>query len=842
MTTDDTTSHSPTSTLTHTLIPSPLPSPRRKIVRRLPDDEALEERLAQAIGPRAVNRFGPVCCRGMEHSPTLQHQLLVNLTAAKMDAYTEIRAIWKQQCVNSECCTPPSNAMILRVAEFCSFQVEPSLYLLHRLQPRHAILTAKSLEAPLLQNIVVPLPHACTTQAQDVVYMDPCQFHPGVDSITTLTDVLVYVMNAYGYERYRDRHRKMAILIDFTQWESMDDGQFTLLSWMPQVMNILQGLVIPMRAKQILLVTSATNTCNDAAFERTFKMICAMCHPTFSNNRIQRVPQDQLQDFIPEEYQTCLPSQLVGPDGVDTAELMQDFVAYRQALEACDDTSEQQKSVRSPNKSTGTTRPSVHRHASLPQLPMSSPTKTRPTKKREENQNNDIVPPATPLPPPSFEMHCYDESTPDALTPDHDCRTPRQKSERKTTTSLVPFDTMFGDLSPGASPKTETPRSTPHKSPNKKNKTKKKSRISSSSSSMEAEMSKNDVLLLNRSCSAIQSDNKSIVNAQSPVRSIHAGLFETKHTFHDHGSDVKEPTSPVIGKNTSIRKDLGRFSPRKLLQKSSSVLGNLGSASADSTSPIILSPVQSKENILDGSKSKSCHDIISKSNTEGRFSPRKLLARMASVKDAKPCESVSSQDDSPSIPVVDRDAAPLQPWHSSCHVQLVGTNASILKSPPRRMPRQGARPSMPRASSCHELSRRRQQNLYDHVRVKQLARPPREQKLDPTAVGSTYLQFCIPDFASEDNDETHAKSESFDAPTRTSTNGAADSPVQGHPHQHRMDTSQHSFAHENYPSHEYDDDDSDIEEEDLTLSPRKRGLRQLLLKRISTSKLGQTMH
>lgn len=296
-------------------------------MKRSSGDRNLENQLIDMIGKGPVRRYGPVC-----QAPPIQKRL-ERLNVEHLDAYVKIKAAYDEylqgrkkpssSSTSASVCVVLPEDLVLRAAVIHNFDEGRTLELLRRMEERYWNVTAKQLEKDLKLQMCVPIPHVKTKVCQDIVYYVPAQFEAKERSSSVVVSLMTYVMNC-TYERYRDRRRKLCMVVNLADWKF--DQHFRLDCWL-QLMDLWQGRSAPLRVSQVLMVNATDDFQNKA-----WTTIKTMCNPTF----VQRVhflenPFDLGEHISSNDYKDALPAELGG--NVPTAHLVRDFLAYRVTLE-----------------------------------------------------------------------------------------------------------------------------------------------------------------------------------------------------------------------------------------------------------------------------------------------------------------------------------------------------------------------------------------------------------------------------------------------------------------------------------------------------------------------------
>ena len=287
-------------------------------MKRSSADRNVEQHLIDMIGKSPVRNFGPVC-----QAPDLQKRI-TRLQVEHLDAYVKIKTAYEAYiAARRKTVQPLPDDLILRAAVVHNFDEHRAVELLRRMETRFWTLTAKQLEADLKLEICVPLPHIKTKTCQDVLYFMPARFAAKERSSSVVIGLMTYLMNAM-YERYRDRRRKICIIINLQGWTF--DQHFRLDVWL-QLMDLWQGRTAPFRISQILMVNVT------ADFERAWTTIKTMGSSTFCD-RIhfledesilsEHMSSPELSEHLPDDFRS---------GSVSMKSLVREFMVYRITLE-----------------------------------------------------------------------------------------------------------------------------------------------------------------------------------------------------------------------------------------------------------------------------------------------------------------------------------------------------------------------------------------------------------------------------------------------------------------------------------------------------------------------------
>ena len=286
-------------------------------VKRSSADRSLEHEIIDMIGKGPVRRFGPVC-----QAPAIQKRL-ERLKVEHLDAYVKIKSAYEEFLAGRKKPSAPlPEDLILRAAVIHNFDETRAVELLRRMESRYWNLTAKQLEKDLRLEICMPLPSVKTKQCQEVLYFVPARFEAKERSSSVIVSLMTYVMNAM-YERFRDRRRKLCVLVNLADWKF--DTHFRLDCWL-HLMDLWQGRTAPLRVSQVLMVNATGD------FEKAWSTIKTMANSSFVQ-RVHFLPDEQalVEHLANPDCVDALPKELKGQ--VPTPQLVREFLLYRVTLE-----------------------------------------------------------------------------------------------------------------------------------------------------------------------------------------------------------------------------------------------------------------------------------------------------------------------------------------------------------------------------------------------------------------------------------------------------------------------------------------------------------------------------
>jgi len=282
----------------------------------MPDIDSLEKEL----GPGPM-RFAPKGERSFAEQ-------LESLSPEEKKCFDDLKEKWNKHIEENKTAgkTPDhsySDKMLLRFAR-CSpgrkkFVESASWKVMKKFDPRYLTLTAEGLEKQLMTKTLFPAPGLKTKEGHDIFYMYPARYFPKQTTTEEIIDNLGYCMNTMC-----EMEKASAEGIGFMAY--MNDWKMSNFSvdYCYQFMMMLQGRV-PVRVRMFLIVNPPS------WFGMIWKIMKPMLAPDF-RKKVHVIKESKIGEHLMEGYETYLPDEMA-TGKADTAAMVEDFVAYRKAVE-----------------------------------------------------------------------------------------------------------------------------------------------------------------------------------------------------------------------------------------------------------------------------------------------------------------------------------------------------------------------------------------------------------------------------------------------------------------------------------------------------------------------------
>uniref|UniRef100_A0A7S3PD49 Uncharacterized protein n=1 Tax=Amphora coffeiformis TaxID=265554 RepID=A0A7S3PD49_9STRA len=284
----------------------------------------IETRLVAMVGEDLVKQYGPY------YPKSSLTERIQTLTSGPQLLFSELKDTYSQEAsllrADETMQQQYSDDMLLRAAEFAPFPHDNAVESLRRMAPAHwNQLSAEELGPALLATrAVVPLPSVTTLPANDhVVYICPSQFQAYSDPLRLIS----YVLNSNCGRHDNQTTGEVALLINMKEYKfgSSTSAQqsFALEDWIGLV-ELMQGRNGPARVSQVFTVETSTEVAHVYA-----ATLLSRSQDGFGSrvNFVSKV--EDLGQYLTNP--AAWPRELNGEANV--ADLVQDFVTYRTALE-----------------------------------------------------------------------------------------------------------------------------------------------------------------------------------------------------------------------------------------------------------------------------------------------------------------------------------------------------------------------------------------------------------------------------------------------------------------------------------------------------------------------------
>lgn len=224
-----------------------------------------------------------------------------------------------------------SDELVFRYASFYNFDAEEAIDGIHEDNGnRYMKLKMEDLEEQFETNAVFPLPKLKTRKSDsEVIYMKPSRVNPnnseddGSSSSSSndrFIESLCYVLNdlSQTVEQCRNGVTVIADMQDVTK-ENFNKEHCASL------MQALQGEMVPTRVQTFIIVSPP------AWFHKVFKWMKSKGSKDFLR-KVHLIKQDQLAQFLMEDYELYLPDDLSGGYAVGS-EICEDYMDLKSAQE-----------------------------------------------------------------------------------------------------------------------------------------------------------------------------------------------------------------------------------------------------------------------------------------------------------------------------------------------------------------------------------------------------------------------------------------------------------------------------------------------------------------------------
>lgn len=224
-----------------------------------------------------------------------------------------------------------SDELVFRYASFYNFDAEEAIDGIHEDNGSpYMKLKMEDLEEQFETNAVFPLPKLKTRKSDsEVIYMKPSRVNPnnnednGSSSSSShdrFIESLCYVMNdlSQTVEQCRNGVTVIADMQDVTKDNFNKEHCASL-------MQALQGEMVPTRVETFIIVSPP------AWFHKVFKWMKSKGSKDFLR-RVHLIKQDQLAQFLMEDYALYLPDDLSGGHAVGS-EICEDYMDLKSAQE-----------------------------------------------------------------------------------------------------------------------------------------------------------------------------------------------------------------------------------------------------------------------------------------------------------------------------------------------------------------------------------------------------------------------------------------------------------------------------------------------------------------------------
>ena len=290
----------------------------------------VEVRLLADIGQDLVTRYGPY----PNKTVSLATRLHALESSEQRDVFRQVKrtwqdewsTIWRKRSGSLLTSQPYSDELILRVAAYTAFEMEPAVDMLRRMNVRHWHVQATELKQYLRKGAILPLPGVSTSLTPHVIYMVPARFQHVEDPLRLFT----YVLNCIYDRQEGGGECKVVVLVNLKDYQIEQQANFTPEDWKTW-MELIQGHDGPVRAAQILFLNASSK------FVEFYKSKLKQCCREGFAWKVKSVatPSD-LKQYLKPDFGTYLPKEdFHRHHGTASLEhLAEDFLTYREALES----------------------------------------------------------------------------------------------------------------------------------------------------------------------------------------------------------------------------------------------------------------------------------------------------------------------------------------------------------------------------------------------------------------------------------------------------------------------------------------------------------------------------
>ncbi|KAL7564477.1 hypothetical protein ACA910_001571 [Epithemia clementina (nom. ined.)] len=184
------------------------------------------------------------------------------------------------------------------------------------------VTTGDLLEAQLRSQTLFCVPGLQSKDGgHDVFYMRPSRYVPSETSTQTIIDNLAYCMQCLVERSEKACVEGIAFLANLTDWTMHNFS----VNYCWEFMKMLQGRT-PVRVRLFLIVNPP------AWFGVIWKIMKPMLAADF-RKKVHMISADQLSDFLMPNFEAVLCDDMTGVGQANTKEMIDDFIAYRKAIE-----------------------------------------------------------------------------------------------------------------------------------------------------------------------------------------------------------------------------------------------------------------------------------------------------------------------------------------------------------------------------------------------------------------------------------------------------------------------------------------------------------------------------
>lgn len=222
-----------------------------------------------------------------------------------------------------------SDEMILRFARCNNFDVSAALNAMNKMDLRFLTLTCESLEKQLLKKTLFIPPGLKNRDGNDVFYMRPARYFPGVMEVDDVINNLAYCMQTM-YESKDCSKNGIVFLADMSGWTRINFS----VDYCLRFMTTLQGRNLPVNVNSFLIVDPPN------WFGQVWKMMKTMLSPNFQM-KVHMISSKDLHMYLQDGYSRYLPDEM-DQGRRPTDDIVTKYIVERKKIEECGE----EKSVR----------------------------------------------------------------------------------------------------------------------------------------------------------------------------------------------------------------------------------------------------------------------------------------------------------------------------------------------------------------------------------------------------------------------------------------------------------------------------------------------------------------
>jgi hypothetical protein len=271
-------------------------------------------------------RFGPAFVQ-----PSVQEQIMRAPDVEKdLNAFAALSANWDLSHQRKK--KTFTDEQMIRILRYKGFNLDRALGLMRRMDPRHFQINSFDLKEQLESKTLFPVPGLKTLEGSNCFYMRPCRYRPDDTATSTIIENLIYVMDTYA-ERDPELIDGIAFIANMNDWAFENFST----DYCRQFMQVLQGRKFPAKVNLFLIVNPPK------WFGKIWNIMKPMLSSTFQR-KVHMISEDELGFFFKQGYERFLPDEFLEGEA-STDQLVEDFIAYRMAVEVATGKVSPKKSV-----------------------------------------------------------------------------------------------------------------------------------------------------------------------------------------------------------------------------------------------------------------------------------------------------------------------------------------------------------------------------------------------------------------------------------------------------------------------------------------------------------------